>query len=127
VLKHGNTQWPGLDDFIDHVDRVVDLTGSTNHIGIGTDMSLGTYPDHQHDPWGDAVSFASVTGAYDKHITGDVRSPMRALKDFNSYPEVVNLIEKLLSRNYSDEDVAKILGENYLRVFDQVWKPTVKA
>ncbi|MEZ4571702.1 MAG: membrane dipeptidase [Thermomicrobiales bacterium] len=53
VMKPGTTHWPTVDDFIEHVDYVAQLTGSTDHIGIGTDMSLGTYPDHDHDPWGE--------------------------------------------------------------------------
>ena len=39
------------------------------------------------------------------------------LKDVSSYP---NLIEGLLRRGYSEEDIRKILGENLLRVWAQV-------
>ena len=39
------------------------------------------------------------------------------LKDVSSYP---NLIEGLLERGYSDEDIRKILGENLLRVWTAV-------
>lgn len=39
------------------------------------------------------------------------------LKDVSSYP---NLIEGLLRRGYSDEDIRKILGENLLRVWREV-------
>ena len=39
------------------------------------------------------------------------------LKDVSSYP---NLIEGLLQRGYSEEDVRKILGENLLRVWQAV-------
>jgi membrane dipeptidase len=28
----------------------------------------------------------------------------------------------LVARGYSDEAIRKILGENWLRVFEQVWK-----
>lgn len=39
------------------------------------------------------------------------------LKDVSSYP---NLVEGLLQRGYSDEDINKILGENLLRVWRSV-------
>jgi len=39
------------------------------------------------------------------------------LKDVSSYP---NLIEGLLQRGYSEEDIRKILGENLLRVWSEV-------
>jgi membrane dipeptidase len=121
VMKEGQKEWPSIDDFIDHVDYVSQMLGSVNNIGIGTDMSLGTYPDHEHDPWG-TPDYPVFHAEYGRLITSDVRSPMRALKDFNDYAQIVNVIDGLGNRGYSDEDVAKILGENFLRVFDQVWK-----
>jgi membrane dipeptidase len=121
VMKRDQTTWPTLDDFMDHVDHVVQLTGTTASVGIGTDMSLGTYPLHEHDPWGEP-EYADVGGRYGQFVTADSRSPMRALADFNTYAQVGNLIDKLGQRGYSDEDVGLILGGNLLRVFQQVWK-----
>ena len=120
VMKPGTTHWPTVDEFIEHIDYIVQLTGSTDHVGIGTDMSLGTYPDHDHDPWGEP-KWPAVADEYTKHITGNVRSPRRALDGFSNYTEVTNLIDKLGAKGYSDTDIAKLLGENYLRIFDQVW------
>ena len=84
-------------------------------------MSLGAYPDHARDPW-DEPTYADVTSAYDKHVTSDIRSAKRAVADFSNYAEIVNLVDGLQQRGYSDDDVQKILSENYLRVFAQVWK-----
>jgi membrane dipeptidase len=121
VMKKGQTEWPTVDDFIDHIDHVAQLVGSVDNIGIGTDMSLGTYPDHEYDPWG-TPDYPVFHAEYGRLITSDVRSPRRALKDFNDYPQIVNVIERLGKRGYSSSDVAKILGENFLRAFAQVWK-----
>ncbi|HEY8602360.1 MAG TPA: membrane dipeptidase [Thermomicrobiales bacterium] len=121
VLKAGRVVQPPLDDFIDHIDYVAQVTGSAEHIGIGTDMSLGTYPDHEHDPWGEPA-WPPVADTYGKLISADVRSPLRALDGFSNYTHVTNLIDRLGARGYSDADIGKILGGNYLRVFAQVWK-----
>ena len=121
TLKKGKTAWPPVDDFIDHIDHVAQLTGSTDHLGIGTDMSLGTYPDHEHDPWGEPEQ-PDVSTTYGRLITADVRSPRRALDGFSNYADMLNLIDRLGRRGYRDDDVRKILGENYLRLFEQVWK-----
>ncbi len=121
VLKAGQTTQPTVDDFVDHIDYLAQLSGSTDHIGIGTDMSLGTYPDHAHDPWGEA-QWPDVADTYGRLITTDVRSPLRALDGFSNYAQITNLIDRLGGRGYSDEDIRKILGGNYLRVFEQVWK-----
>ena len=121
VLKPGQTTWPSVDDFLDHVDHVAQLTGGTAAIGIGTDMSIGTYPLHAHDPWGEP-DYLDVGGEYAKWVCGDPRSPMRALSDFNTYAQVWTLIDKLVGRGYSDADIAGMLGENLMRVFEVVWK-----
>ena len=36
--------------------------------------------------------------------------------------ELPNLTAKLVERGYSDDVIRKVLGENYLRVFGQVWR-----
>jgi len=121
VLKKGSTPRPTLEEFIDQIDYVAQLLGSTDNIGIGTDMSLGTYPEHVTDLWGEAA-YKDVTGAYDEHISSNIRSPLRMVDGFSNYPEVMNLIAGLKKRGRGDTDVRKILGGNYLRVFKLVWK-----
>jgi membrane dipeptidase len=84
-------------------------------------MSLGTYPDHEYDPWGNPT-YKDVTSTYDTHITSNIRSSFRNVEGFAYYPEVLNFVAKLKKRGYSETDVRKILGENYIRIFKQVWK-----
>lgn len=43
----------------------------------------------------------------------------RGLEDISKLPAIT---ECLVQRGHSDEDVAKILGGNYLRVFEAAWK-----
>ncbi len=120
TLKTGRTQRPTLDDFIDHIDHVAQLLGSTDNIGVGTDMSLGTYPDHETDPWGE-TAYKDVTSVYNEHVTSNIRSPQRMVEGFSNYAEALNFIDKLKQRGYSDKDVEKILGANYMRIFNKVW------
>ncbi|MCC6180086.1 MAG: membrane dipeptidase [Chloroflexi bacterium] len=112
---------PTIADLLEHVDYIAQLTGTTANIGLGTDMSLGTYPDHDHDPWGEP-SYPNWAGDYGDQVSRDVRSPLRALRDFNCYPQVLDFADALLARGYRESDVHGILGENFLRVYAQVWK-----
>jgi membrane dipeptidase len=121
VKKPDASAWPALDEFIDLVDYVVQMSGTARQVGIGTDMSLGTYPEHRQDPWGEP-SYPEVSGEYGRLITPDIRSPKRSLNGFSDYAEIVNVAERLLARGYRDDDVHAILGGNYLRIFDQVWR-----
>jgi membrane dipeptidase len=117
----GSREWPTITNMLEHVDHVAQLVGDTDHIGIGTDMSLGTYAYHGADPWG-TPDYPDPSGDYATVVSGDTRSPKRALADFNCYPQVLDFADRLLGHGYSEQDVHKILGENFLRVFEQVWR-----
>ena len=113
--------WPTLGQFLDIIDDVVQLIGDADHIGIGTDMSLGSYPDHRSDPWGEA-DYPNISAEYGRRVTPDIRSPRRSLDGFSDYAEVVHLADALSRRGYSDAQVQNILGENYLRLCAAVWR-----
>jgi membrane dipeptidase len=121
VMARDQQTWPTLDQFVEIIDDVAQMVGGTDHIGIGTDMSLGTYPDHRSDPWGEP-DYPHISAEYGRRVTPDIRSPRRSLDGFSDYPEVVNLADQLLLRGFTDRDVHGILGENYLRLFESVWR-----
>jgi microsomal dipeptidase-like Zn-dependent dipeptidase len=100
---------------------VAQLAGDAEHIGIGTDLSLGSYPLHESDPWGEPA-YVSISEEYGKHVTPDIRSHKRALNGFSDYPEIVNVANALLARGYTDKQVHGILGGNFLRLFEAVWR-----
>jgi membrane dipeptidase len=120
VMKPGTTHRPTLDEFIEHIDYVVQMTGDAKHVGIGTDMSIGTYPLHEHDPFG-APAYPVFTARYNEHVTADIRSPMRNVEGYSDYAEIVGVAERLLARGYTDENVHDVLGRNFLRVFEEVF------
>lgn len=122
VMDEGQTTWPTLEQFLDLIDYTSDLLGGTESIGIGTDMSLGTYPVHAHDPWGEPTSLNTVMKRYMQYVTDDLTSPLQGLDGFSSYPQVKNLVEGLRARKYEESSIAGILGGNYLRVFKAVWR-----
>jgi len=47
------------------------------------------------------------------------------VEGYSDYAEIVNVADRLLARGYSAQDVHKILGENFLRVFEEVWNSDV--
>ncbi len=120
VMRPDRPHWPTLDEFVDLIDHVVELLGSADNVGISTDMSIGTYPDLERNPWGEPI-LQDASESYDEHVTADIRSPRRNVNGFSNYAEVVNVIDRLERRGYKDSDIRKILGGNFLRVFTQVW------
>ncbi len=119
-MRPDSTSRPTLDDYIDHMDHVAQIAGNADHIGMGTDISIGTYPLHEHDPFG-APAYPVFTQRYNQYVTADIRARERNIEGFDDYAQIVDVAERLKGRGYSDEDVGKILGGNYMRVFGEVW------
>jgi membrane dipeptidase len=122
VYKPGTSRRPTVDDLIDCVDHIAQVTGSTDAVAIGTDFSLGTYGPHTLDPWGQPDYFHSITAAFDQVVPPGSLQPERFTEGFDTYPEILNVIDRLEARGYADSDVDGILGRNFLRVCGDVWK-----
>ena len=119
-MRPGTTHRPTMEEFFQIIDYVVDMAGNTDPVAISTDMSIGTYPDHPHDPFG-PPAYPDIAAQYNEHVTSDFRSPMRQIQGFGDYAQIVQVAEGLSAWGYSDEDVKKILAENFLRVCGEVW------
>jgi membrane dipeptidase len=107
---------PTLDHFLDAIQYAVELIG-VDHVAIGTDMSHGTYPD------GDLIRMRNAGSAsrYSELIEVSSRSRLRYVEGFDDYGQIVDVTEAMKKRGLMEEDVAKILGGNLLRVFRNVW------
>lgn len=93
---------PDLNHLLNHLDHIVELGGIKN-VGLGFDFYDYLFK------YLSAESLASlVTPA--------------PLKGLSCDREVPNFTEALVNRGYSDEDIELILGKNFLRVFEKVWK-----
>jgi membrane dipeptidase len=104
----GFVKWenPTLDDLLNHVDHIANLVG-TDHFGIGFDYSQTTLASYKY--WGyDPETYPLPPWVYPKNIDTIDKTP--------------NFTQGLVSRGYSDKDIKKILGENFIRVYQQVWK-----
>lgn len=113
-----NTYSSTIDDYLDAIDHLVDMVG-VDHVGIGTDHTQ----DQPEEFW---KYIGGQQGTkYPSKFTGHSGMPL-AWED--QYPvglktpdQLPVLSESLLNRGYSDEDVIKILGGNWLRLFEEVW------
>ena len=85
----------GMDDMIAHVEYMVALVG-IDHVGVATDAALdGWDPDSRH--YADA--------------------------ELAALDRWVRLTARLHARGWREEDLAKLLGGNFLRVFAEVLGP----
>jgi membrane dipeptidase len=104
-----------VDDLVDHIEHIVNLVG-VDHVGIGLDLTEGMSPEDVKRR-GDWVSaqLPEVSGSgslnYDTYYPRGLRS-MATLE---------SLTEALVRRGFGDDDVLKILGGNFVRLFETVW------
>ncbi len=103
----------GLDEYLDAIDYLVQMAG-IDHVAIGTDFCM-----EQSRSWFEWL-FASQ-GKIPAQKVDFTPEPYRHLKCFESPADWINLAAGLSARNYSESDIRKILGENWLNLFDQVW------
>jgi membrane dipeptidase len=96
-----------LENVLDHVDHVVNIVG-IDHVGLGPDW-IDYAPD-------------MILGAHD--VDGGILeggAPLTAFaKGLETVTELPNMTEGLLLRGYSDENIRKILGENFLNFWEHV-------
>ena len=103
-----------IDDYIAHIEHVVKLVG-IDHVAIGTDSSIGGW----------RISFPTEKAFWDFHNQFqfkpgvDVRWP--PFIEELDVPEKFTVIQKrLLEKGFSQTDVDKILGGNFMRVYREI-------
>lgn len=99
---------PTLDDYLDHFEHVAALVG-TDHIGIGSDV----FESYSKFSWESSTKllydvpwvFETVFNSGFRYIT-----------------DIKHVVGGLVARGFSDEDITNILGQNFLRIFQDVWR-----
>ncbi len=106
-----------LDDYIDAIDDMVERVG-IDHVGFGTDFT-----QDQPKPFWRYIGSQQGT-----KFPATFTNPFVEYDEVSLYPtdletpdKLPNLGRALTARGYGPEDVLKILGGNWLRLFAQVW------
>lgn len=100
---------PTVQDFLDHVDYMVRLAG-VDHVAIGTDLFPHT-----------KVKWENSTKRLYPEMVGDAVWETAYADGFDSAAKFPTLPGLLADRGYSEADIAKIMGENAVRVLNSAW------
>ncbi len=103
-----------IDSYMEHFEYVKDLVG-IDHVAFGPDTLYGDHVGLHHafaahlstkGTQGNAAAFEEVD-----YVRG-IENPTEGSK---------NTLRYLVQQGYSDEDIAKAMGQNVLRVLKEVW------
>lgn len=100
-----------VEAFVRHVDYVVQLIGA-EHVGLGLDY---VFDQKELD---DAVSDPKLFPPELGYGSGIKMVPPEAIGE---------IVERLLTKGYADDDIRAILGGNLFRVAKQVWRQPTRA
>jgi membrane dipeptidase len=103
------TRMPSIVEYLDVIEYVINLVG-IDHVALGFDFT----PTWSEDDYNkSAEKYPEIYLDYSFENT-----PLKGLHDIR---EIINVTRGLITRGYNEESIQKVLGENFLRVFAEVW------
>ncbi len=107
-----------LESYMEHFEYIKDLVG-IDHVSFGPDVLYGDHVGLHHA----YSSNLSIKEAYQKDgIQTEEYDEVEYVKGLENPTEVSkNIVRWLVKHGYSDQDIAKAIGGNALRVLKEVW------
>lgn len=114
----GKDHQPTMDRFIEHLDYMVERAG-IDHVALGIDYYEGMHPVADE---GEAKKFFKQQLAQRRWSEANYPAPPHHYPQGMATPkELPALTGRLLARGYKPDDVKKLIGGNWLRLFRTVW------
>src|SRR5467141_1042249 len=104
VLVSPEQEEATVDRYVDHIEHVAGLIG-IDCVGIGFDFFEFLYRQ-----WSESAQQALAAKFTKPHF----------IPDLTNHSHARNLTRKLIERGFSDEQIAKILFENWMRIFERL-------
>jgi len=103
---------PTFEDLLDVADYIVKLVGP-DYVSLGLDMTP-FWPLKEYEYWAQLYPSLRAPGGW---IERSIFTNKEGIDNISLMPEIT---KGLVARGYSDQDIEKILGLNFLRVFKEV-------
>jgi membrane dipeptidase len=104
VLVSAKAEESTMDRYIDHIEHIANLIG-VDGVGIGFDFFEFIYRQ-----WPESRQ---------KELAKKLTTP-HFIPDLRNHSHARNLTYRLIERGFSDEEIGKILRENWMRVFEEI-------
>jgi membrane dipeptidase len=110
---------PTAVDVVRHVEHAVRVCGE-DHVGVGSDNSitpLELTPEFRRLH----ASFVRERRRLGISAPGEAEDVFNYVPDFNTPRRMEQIADALAARRHSSARIEKILGQNWLRLFGEVW------
>ncbi|MFB6187164.1 MAG: dipeptidase [Halobacteriaceae archaeon] len=106
-----STHLPNIEVYMDHFEYLVDLVG-IDHVAFGPDVL-----------YGDHTELLRVLADYQDIDLPDITMEHSYVKGLENPTEAwTNIPRWLVQNDYTDDEIRKVLGQNILRVLEDIWK-----
>jgi membrane dipeptidase len=108
---------PTLDDYMNHLTHALDVCGE-DHVGIGSDAILTEFEvtPESVKAWNEDIARRKAAG-----IAAPGEGPLPFVVGLNRSDRSRVIAETLEARGYGIGVIEKVLGRNFLRVFEDTW------
>src|SRR5687767_9094641 len=100
---------PGLVDMVKHIRYLADLLG-IDHVGVALDFEETNTPEH----------YAASVKLHPEIQSGWAYEEKR-IHDLTEVKDLPNLTRAMVVAGFTDDEIRKVLGLNFMRVFEHVW------
>jgi membrane dipeptidase len=100
-----------IDNMVDHIDHVKKLVG-IEHVGIGSDADLHGY---------DKLPAEAQKQLRESYKSSYAFRDKIDIEGFNHPKKTYDLVEAMIRRKYSDENIQAVLGGNFRRLLGATW------
>jgi membrane dipeptidase len=119
-LSYINTRspQPTLDDYMAHLTHALDVCGE-DHVGIGSDAILTEFEvtPESIKAWNEDIARRKAAG-----IAAPGEGPLPFVVGLNRSDRSRVIAEAMEARGCSIGVIEKVLGRNFLRVFEETWR-----
>jgi membrane dipeptidase len=106
---------PMLDDYLQHLEHALKVCGE-DHVGVGSDVPFSTVDDNDLEEMKKAAEKRKADG-----IAAPGEDRPTYIPDLNTPRKMELIADALLKRGHKSGVVEKILGNNFKRVFGEIW------
>ncbi len=100
-------------DLVDHIDHMVSVVG-IDHVAIGTDFTAAT-DESVRQRANEKINFIR------RQFPGRYKGQRQAPAGFSRIQDLPNITGELVRRGYTDPDMEKLLGGNWIRVLTDIF------